>query len=119
MVFPFWISADTATIYYLHDHDPKFVQSVSSLTLDNQPAREAATVAAVEALAPSNSGIALAIIIGLGAAAAAGALALGLYARRSRIVSYGSNYYCKKHKLPVMFRNGAFWCPRERKFLKR
>jgi hypothetical protein len=76
-------------------------------------------VAAVQALAPSNPGIALAIIIGLGAAAAAGALALGLYARRPRVVSYGRNYYCKKHKLPLTFRNGAFWCPRERKFLKR
>jgi hypothetical protein len=70
-----------------------------------------------ELTASSSPAFTVAIIICAGAAAAAGGLALGLVERKSKVIAQGGAYYCKRHRTLLINRNGALWCPQERRYL--
>jgi parallel beta-helix repeat protein len=67
-----------------------------------------------------NYGLAFAVMgIGVGVAATGVGVAVAMSRRcGSEVLSYGGNYYCRRHLVPVRFVNGGLWCPIEQRHLR-
>lgn len=78
------------------------------------------TVTTTVVSATPSTGFAFAIIgIGAGVAAAAGGLALAMSGQHgSEVAAYGGYYYCRKHRVPLLYVEGRLWCPVEQRELR-
>jgi hypothetical protein len=69
---------------------------------------------------PSSAGFAFAVIaIGVGVSAAGVGVAVAMSGRGgSEVFAYRGYYYCRKHRVPLLYINGRPWCPVEQRFLR-
>lgn len=71
---------------------------------------------------PSPAGFGFAVIgIGAGISAVGAVVAFaasGRSAPHSEVFAYGGSYYCRKHRVPVLYFQGWLWCPVERRYLR-